>query len=136
MPYPLRSPLLGALLLALLAVPAAAQERGSISGRVRDKKTRHAIPFATVTVVGAQRGALTDSEGQFVVSGVAPGTYEVRVQFLGYTPAATPGVVVAPGRPTVLDFSLEEVVVKQEKVIEVTAERALVEVKQGTTVRS
>ena len=136
MPYPLRSPLLGALLLALLAVPAAAQERGSISGRVRDKKTRHAIPFATVTVVGAQRGALTDSEGQFVVSGVAPGTYEVRVQFLGYTPAATPGVVVAPGRPTVHDFSLEEVVVKQEKVIEVTAERALVEVKQGTTVRS
>src|SRR5262249_54937689 len=92
--------------------------------------------FATVTVVGARRGALTDSEGQFVISGVAPGAYEVRVQFLGYTPAAKPGVVVAAGRPTALDFDLEEIVVKQEKAIEVTAERALVEVKQGSTVRS
>ncbi len=136
MPSPLCRTAFGALLLALLAVPAAAQERGSISGRVRDKKTRHAIPFATVTVVGAQRGALTDSEGQFVISGVAPGTYEVRVQFLGYTPGSKPGVVVAAGRPTELDFDIEEIVVKEEKVIEVTAERALVEVKQGTTVRS
>src|SRR5262245_19205419 len=136
MPSPHRRALPGALLLVLLALPAAAQDRGSITGRVRDKKTRHAIPFATVTVVGAQRGALTDSEGQFVISGVAPGAYEVRVQFLGYTPAAKPGVVVAAGRPTALDFDLEEIVVKQEKAIEVTAERALVEVKQGSTVRS
>jgi hypothetical protein len=124
------------LLLVLLAVPAAAQDRGSISGRVRDKKTRHAVPFATVTVVGAQRGALTDSEGQYVVTGVAPGTYEVRVQFLGYAPAARPGVVVGPGKATPLDFELEEIVVRQEKQIEVTAERRLVEVKQGATVRS
>ena len=42
-----------------LAQPAHAQEKGSITGRVTDKKTGHAIPFATVTVIGAQRGALT-----------------------------------------------------------------------------
>jgi len=136
MPPPLRRPLPGILLLVLLAVPAAAQDRGSISGRVRDKRTRHAVPFATVTVVGAQRGALTDSEGQYVVTGVTPGTYEVRVQFLGFAPASKPGVLVAPGRATPLDFELEEIVVREEKAIEVTAERRLVEVKQGTTVRS
>jgi hypothetical protein len=136
MPFSHRRPLPWALLLLLLAVPAAAQERGGVTGTVRDKKTRHALPFATVTVVGAQRGALTDGEGRFVITGVAAGTYEVKVQFLGYSPGSRPGVVVAPGKSTPVDFDLEEIVVHEEKVVEVTAERRLVEVKQGATVRS
>ncbi len=136
MPYPVGRHVIPVLLLALFAVPVAAQDRGSVAGRVRDKKTRHAIPFATVTVVGSQRGALTDSEGQYLVSGIAPGTYEVRVQFLGYGPEAKPGIVVTAGKATPLDFELAEVVVRQEKQIEVTAERRLVEVKQGATIRS
>src|SRR5262245_27150299 len=136
MPPSFRRSLPGVLLLAVLAFPAAAQEKGSITGRVRDKKTRHALPFATVTVVGAQRGALTDSEGQYVVSGVGPGPWQVRVQFLGYGPVAKPGVVVTGGKTTTIDFDLEEIVVHEEKAIEVTAERRLVEVKQGATVRS
>src|SRR5262245_66293081 len=35
-----------------------------------------------------------------------------------------------------MDFDLEEIVVHEEKAIEVTAERRLVEVKQGATIRS
>src|SRR5690349_427206 len=123
-------------LLALGALPAHAQEKGSITGRVTDKKTGHALPFASVTVVEAKRGVLTDSEGQFVLSGLLPGTYEVRAQFLGYKPEARTGVVVAAGKALTLDFRLEDIVVREEKAIEVTAERRLVDVKQGTTVRS
>ncbi len=127
---------LAALLICLVAAPALAQERGSISGKVADKKTGHALPFATVTVVGAQRGGLTDSEGEFVITGVPAGTWEVKVQFLGYAPQSRTGVVVAPGRPTAVNFALEEVVVRQEKTVEISAERRLVEVRQGATVRS
>jgi len=136
MPTLSRSLTFAALLLALAAFPAAAQDRGSISGKVSDKRTGHALPFATVTVVGAQRGGLTDSEGQFLVTGVPPGSYEVRVQFLGYKPESRPGVVVTPGKATVLNFAMEDVIVRQEKAIEITAERRLVEVRQGTTIRS
>jgi hypothetical protein len=130
-----------ALTLLVLVVPglagaALAQERGGLAGKVADKKTGHALPFATVTVVGAQRGGLTDSEGQYSIGGIAPGTYELRVQFLGYGPFSRPGVVVAPGKVATIDVQLEEVVVHQEKAIEVTAERRLVEVKQGATIRS
>ena len=124
-----------ALLASLLALPALGQERGTISGKVSDKKSSHAIPFATVTVVGAQKGALTDAEGKFLITGIAPGTYEVKVQFLGYSPVSKPGVVVTAGKAQVLDFSLEEIVVHQEKAIEVVGERKLVDVRQGATVR-
>ncbi len=125
-----------ATLAVLAAVPAFAQDRGSIAGRVTDKRTGHAVPFATVTVVGAQRGALTDAEGEFLITGVPVGTWEVRIQFLGYEPESRPGVVVEVGKPARVDLQLKEVVVQQEKVVEVTAERRLVEVKQGATVRS
>ena len=37
--------------LALSAVPAAAQERGSLAGKVSDKHSGHALAFANVTVV-------------------------------------------------------------------------------------
>lgn len=130
-------PLAAASLLVLLAaLPAAAQERGGITGKVFDKRTSHAIPFATVTVVGAQKGGLTDSEGKFLITGIPPGTYELRVQFLGYAPFSQPGVAVAAGRAHTVNVAMEEIVVRQEKAIEVTAERRLVDVRQGATIRS
>lgn len=129
---------LGVLLILLVgaAFPAFAQDRGSISGKVTDRRTGHAVPFATVSLPEIRKGGLTDSEGQYLITGVPPGTYEVRIQFLGFEPASQAGVVVAAGRATVVNFQLREIVVRQEKEIEVTAERRLVEAKQGTTVRS
>ncbi len=124
------------LVFLAFALPALAQDKGSVSGRVTDKKTGHAIPFATVTVVGAQRGGLTSSEGDYLVTGVPVGTYEVRVQFLGYKPGSQPGVVVTAGKPIPVNFQLEDIIVREEKTVEVTAERRLVEVKQGATLRS
>lgn len=124
-------------LVHLLFVSAAfAAEAGSVAGRVVDKKTGHAIPFASVTIPEAKRGGLTDSEGQFQISGVPAGTYEVKVQYLGYRPGSQAGVVVVAGKSVTVNFSLEDIVVREEKAVEVTAERRLVEVKQGATVRS
>ena len=54
-----------------------------------------------------KRGGLTDSEGQFTVTGVPPGTYEVKVQYLGYRPGSQTGVVVTAGRSVTVNFSLE-----------------------------
>ena len=124
------------LFVLLAAAPAWAQDRGGIAGKVSDKRTSHAIPFATVTVVGAQKGGLTDSEGKYHITGLPAGTYEVRIQFLGYAPVSQPNVVVTPGRTLTLNIAMEEIVVREEKAIEVTAERRLVDVRQGATVRS
>ena len=130
-----RPPLLS-LLLLLLAFPASADEKGTIAGKVTDKRTGHALPFANVALVGIPKGGLTDSEGQFTIPGVPYGTYELKVQFLGYKPGSRAGVVVGPGKASVVDIQLEEIVVQVEKTVEVSAERRLVEAKQGATVRS
>lgn len=124
------------VILALSAVPAVAQDRGSVAGKVSDKRSGHALAFANVTVLEAKRGVLTDSEGQFLLSGLPAGTYEIRVQFLGYKAEVRSGVVVAGGRTASVNFALEEQVVATTKAVEITAERRLVETRQGATVRS
>ena len=51
---------LSLLLFALvLATPSIAEERGAISGKVFDKKTGHALPFANVAIPAARLGGLT-----------------------------------------------------------------------------
>jgi outer membrane receptor for ferrienterochelin and colicin len=70
------------------------------------------------------------------VTGIPAGTYEVKVQYLGYGPQTQAGVVVTGGKTTTVNFRLTEVVVREEKVVEVTGERRLVEVRQGATIRS
>src|SRR5256885_777094 len=96
----------------LLAAPSMAQERGAIAGKVFDKKTGHALPFATISVVGAHAGGLTDSEGQYRIT-VPAGTYEVKCQFLGYKPEDRAAVVVTTGRTTTLNFDLADIVVRE-----------------------
>src|SRR5882672_6540295 len=86
------------LILLAMALPAVAEDKGTIAGKVTDKKTGHALPFANVGLVGVPKGGLTDSEGRFSISGVPFGTYEVKVQFLGYKPDSRPGIVVAAGK--------------------------------------
>src|SRR5437762_4777436 len=107
--------LIPSLFLLAVARPALAQDKGTITGKVTDKRTGHALPFANVAVPAAQKGGLTDSEGRFTISGVPVGTYELKIQFLGYRPELRAGVVVAAGKPTVVDFKLEEIVVREEK---------------------
>ena len=125
-----------AILTVAFVSAARAADVGSVTGHVTDRKTGHAIPFASVSIPLAKQGGLTDSEGRFTVTGVAPGTYEVKVQYLGYKPGLQAGVVVVAGKATATNFQIDDVIVREEKVVEVNAERRLVEVKQGATVRS
>jgi len=115
---------------------SVAQEHGAISGKVIDQRTNHALPFANINLVDTRLGALSDSEGRFLIRNVPPGTYEVRCQFLGYEAVSKTGVVVEAGGTVTVDFEMKEIVVAREKEVEVTAERRLVEVRQGATIRS
>jgi hypothetical protein len=78
-------------LLALLALPLAAQTTGSLTGQITDE-TGASIPAATVSVLKA--GALvktvtTNEQGQFSVPNLLPGTYALRVTHFGFTNVET-----------------------------------------------
>src|SRR5699024_10777520 len=65
-------------------VPVALAQTGDISGTVTDSQTGEALPGTNVFIPDVNRGASTDADGEFTISNVSAGTYELRVTFVGY----------------------------------------------------
>ena len=78
-----RATLLAVLLLVVLPSAARAQV-GSISGRVTEDRSGRPIESAQVNIVGTTIGALANTEGRYMLRGVRPGAYQVRVLRVGY----------------------------------------------------
>lgn len=129
------------LLLLFSVWPAAAQETGSLAGRVATDDGM-ALFGANIVAEGdaieGLRGTTSDGEGAFRIDGLPPGVYEVTASFLGYESVTTAGVAVRSGETTRLDLGLaattligQQVVVsasrKQEKLLDAPASISVVE---------
>ena len=67
-----------AMALAPVGRAAAQQNTGSIAGRVTEAGTGRAINEATISIVGTTRGARTDAEGRYRITGVPAATVTDR----------------------------------------------------------
>jgi hypothetical protein len=82
---------------------------GTLQGTVKDKKTAEAVPFASIIVEnqGARvAGGQSDFDGNYKISPIEPGTYDVTVSYVGYQPTKITGVVVNSNKITFQDFEL------------------------------
>ncbi|UCE06791.1 MAG: TonB-dependent receptor [bacterium] len=61
-----------------------AQDFGIVKGKVADVHTGKPLPNANVVLVGTQRGAATDLNGEFVINRVPAGDYQLKVTYIGY----------------------------------------------------
>jgi outer membrane receptor protein involved in Fe transport len=108
--------------LLLAAAPLWAQDAGKISGVIRDRSTKEAIPGVNVVVRGTKFGGSTDLDGSFYILNVPPGRYEVTASMVGYQTLTQRDVIVNVNRTTPLNFSFSQTAVETEEVV-VTAER-------------
>jgi TonB-linked SusC/RagA family outer membrane protein len=104
------------LAFALLPADVTAQGSGTITGRVIDQATQAPVPDAQVIVVGTQRGAMTDQDGRFTISGVPAGSYEVRARRVGYS-STVQRVTVSDGGAATAEFSLPASATRLEEVV-------------------
>ncbi|MBK6411001.1 MAG: carboxypeptidase regulatory-like domain-containing protein [Flavobacteriales bacterium] len=82
---------------------------GTLQGTVKDKKSAEPLPF--VSIVLENRGAKvasgqSDFDGNYKISPIEPGTYDVTVSYVGYQPTKVTGVVVNSNKITFQDFDL------------------------------
>lgn len=79
------------LLLLLLAAlqMAQAQRTYAIKGIVKDATNGEPVSYANVVIWNTIQGAVTDSTGQFEISGISPGSYRLQASFIGYKPTVT-----------------------------------------------
>lgn len=132
-------------LLTFIAAPAGAQERPgrpaegrmaglTVSGAVVDAATGEPIPSATVAVWRAAdstlaTGTVATDNGRFVIEGIRPGRYYVKVSFIGYETATVDDVNLSPQQPRT-DLGTIRLAVDTAMLdeVEITAERDFMEV--------
>ncbi len=107
---------------------AKAQAPGTIEGLVKDKETGQLLDYANVLLVGTNRGTMSLGGGLFYFQGMAPGTYTVKILYLGYAPVEQT-VTLASGETTKLTFALKTVIVEQLQAFDVEGAEYMVEIK-------
>jgi hypothetical protein len=87
-------------------MPLDAQERsGWITGSVADSGGG-ILPGARVELQPQGNSSVTNGQGQFTISGVAPGQYKLSVNYVGFAPFLT-DVTVAAGQTARVDAVLQ-----------------------------
>ena len=125
------APLLALLLLALAAVPAAAQSQaanGTIEGTVRDTSGA-VLPGVTVAMTnidtGAERIVLTNESGFYRAPLLPLGSYRVVAELAGFKRYEQTGIDLGAGRTAVIDITLS--VGDVSETVAVTADAPIVD---------
>ena len=120
--------LLAVAVLLTLSVPAFAQQRALIGGRVVDPDGL-ALPGATVTVVnqatGLTRDVVTAETGAYVVPNLEPGTYTVTVEMPSFNSMKRADLQLNSGASVTLEFKMR--LGGLQEAVDVTGQAPLVE---------
>ncbi|MEK7401915.1 MAG: SusC/RagA family TonB-linked outer membrane protein [Gemmatimonadota bacterium] len=89
----------------VVASQLAAQDVGSVSGRVVDSTTNQPLANVSVAVEGTDRRAVSGSDGTYLITAVPVGSYRVRARRLSYVSQLRDVTVTAGGSATA-DFAM------------------------------
>jgi len=113
------------VLIAFCAGVSLAQQTGKISGRVYDAKTKDPLVGANVIIPELETGSATNMQGEFTLLRIYPGTYTVKVTYIGYATAVVKNVTVNIDRTTTLNIPMTSKALTSQEVV-VTAEKPIV----------
>ncbi len=88
------------------AADPAEASLGVMRGRVVDTQNQ-VLPGATVMIESLHTGAVSDVNGYYTLANLKPGTYTVKVSYVGYAPQ-TMTLTVSPDKTAVHDFVLTD----------------------------
>jgi hypothetical protein len=120
--------------LAALFAAAALAQTASVTGRVTDP-AGNVVPDAEVSArnaaTGVTRSTHTTGEGNYAISAMLPGTYNITVSKAGFAPIREDGLELQVQQVARLDFALTVGAVSQS--VEVNAGAVLLESETATT---
>src|SRR3984893_3910462 len=112
-----------AFTIALLGLTPALSQVGTIAGSVKDSSGA-VLPGARAEIEQGP-SAVSDDQGQFLISRLAPGSYKVTVSYVGFSSFST-SVTVTSGQVTALNAVLQ--VETASQTVTVNGDRQLGEV--------
>jgi len=104
------------LIFFVFTFSLSAQALGRITGKVMDQISNEVLPGVNIIIAGTNLGTSTDVNGEFSLTGLQAGTYQVSASFIGYGSITKSDVVVNTAKPTFLTFKLSESVIELDGV--------------------
>jgi len=98
----------GILFLLVSCYECLYSQTGVIKGRVYNSINNEPIPFANISIDSTTSGTVSDIDGNYQLSNLEPGTYNVVCSFVGFQEFKSYETRVSPAKPTILDFALVE----------------------------
>ena len=102
---------------------------GSLKGKVTDVSNGDALPGVNILLVGSGRGGTSNSNGEFLVTGIAPGKYTLRISSIGYKSLEAKNILIEVDETTVYNVKLASEDIELEGVT-VEGKRPLIDVKK------
>jgi outer membrane receptor for ferrienterochelin and colicin len=125
------------ILLFTVLYPLRSQDQtGAISGVVFDAGTGETMPAVNVAVEGTLRGASTGADGEFSISNLSPGKYNLAFSFISYKTLIVEGVEVKQGSVTELTASMTDQSVELNDIVVVATKRNDSEVSVMSNIKS
>lgn len=107
--------LLSAGLQVLANVNVNELKHGTIKGRILDTSNQ-ILPGATIYIDSLHTGVVSDINGFYTLTNIAPGTYKVKVSYVGYSPVEMT-ITVPEGKTVESDVMLNDGVKLREVVV-------------------
>lgn len=102
---------------SLIASPLTAQQStGSVSGRVVAAGTQRPLGEVQIQVVGTGRGAVSNADGYFQISGVPAGAQTLRAEMIGFG-SIDQSVTIAAGETAQVALELSDQVIALDQVV-------------------
>lgn len=110
-----------ACILVLALVSVAYAQNASVSGTVRDQDGA-GLPGATVLIEGKQKGAFSDEEGQYTITGLPAGEHTLVISYSGMEKFQR-RIVLAEGQALTVDADMESVQIDDVIIVGYGTER-------------
>lgn len=101
----------------LLTVQIAFAQTGIISGRVTNKINNEPVAFATLMVEGTTNGANSDENGNYEITELVPGLYNVKASFVGFNEVTIYEIQVTNSKPAEVNIEMEASSQQLEEVV-------------------
>ena len=92
----------------------AAAKYFKLSGLIKDKVTGTPLPYVTIYIPGASKGAISDDQGMFEIKPITEGTHLIQFSYVGYSSVASKVLV---DRDEFISIEMEESALQLSELI-------------------
>ena len=88
-----------------------------VRGRILDQESQTPLAGANILIIETELGTMSDVNGNFKITNVPVGRYDIKVSFIGYEPRIFREVLVNSAKEVVLNIELKESPIMMNEIV-------------------